>query len=940
MRFQLTLLFLFSTNLLLAQESGGEYVRLIKNQVVESKASTYKLVGGQVYLIVAHPNFNTENLKLLRRESEHTYLVKAGSNYELKSNRGEIKVFETYDHWKVSTQLFEALEDPYRILAVTISSLNLPDLLGLMKKLNIPVLQKHQGSKSVSTMVSVSIIQNHLIPDNNIMHIGGSIDVLSVEALVDDLDLSVNRVNVLHNNWPEYEGAPRLISVKEEMFDSADIDIRHRTTLLGLENENVSAHATQMATIIGGQGNSHRTGRGVANQVGYTSSDFNNVLPDDDDVFLNNNITIQNHSYGSDIDNRYSAEARAYDLSTNNNPEILHVFSAGNSGMEVSTNGNYTNIEGYSNLTGSFKMAKNILLVGAIDEVGQVNELNSRGPTYDGRLKPELVAYGKGGTSEAAALISGTSVLLSEYYRNLKGGNPSSALVKATLIAGADDVGVLGVDYITGYGNLNAYRSMQLIEDNQLGEVTLSKDEVVSLTFDVPANTRQLRLAVVWNDPAANIEDFKALTNDVDAEVVNASTLETWQPWILSQFAHADSLKKIAKRGIDNVNNVEFFTLDNPEAGTYQISLNGNGLSTSSQQVAYAYRIDEIDRFEWTFPMAIDKMVADELTYFRWDSNVLNSTDLEININGAGWQSVARNLDLNSGRYAWTVPNVLANALLRILVDGQWIQSDEFVISPEIDVNVGFICEDDFLLSWPPVESASAYEVYALQGKEMTLISTQLDTTIELTQSTNGDPYYAVSPVIDSKVGVRSLAYNYTQQGVGCYYRNFLASNIDNEYVQLLLNLSTTYEVKELVIERSVDDINYELVQSIIPASGQLAYEVQDDSPIEGYSYYSATIVLDDNSLISTESISVFFPGGNTLWVAPNPVASGDFITVLSKGGGRLFQLIDLQGHVVRELVLDVNQEEMDILLLQRGMYIYRMLDKNNKLSQGKLIVN
>ncbi len=62
-------------------------------------------------------------------------------------------------------------------------------------------------------------------------------------------------------------------------------------------------------------------------------------------------------------------------------------------------------------------MSKNTLSVGAVDSQGKVSPLSSRGPAYDGRIKPELVAYGEGGTSEAAALVSGVSLLLQQAYR-------------------------------------------------------------------------------------------------------------------------------------------------------------------------------------------------------------------------------------------------------------------------------------------------------------------------------------------------------------------------------------------------------------------------------------------------------------------------------------------------------------------------------------------
>ena len=76
---------------------------------------------------------------------------------------------------------------------------------------------------------------------------------------------------------------------------------------------------------------------------------------------------------------------------------------------------------------------------------------NSAGPTHDGRIKPELVALGVNGTSEAAALVSGISGYLQGEIESRTGEFPQSSLVKAILISSAKDVGKSGIDWETGY---------------------------------------------------------------------------------------------------------------------------------------------------------------------------------------------------------------------------------------------------------------------------------------------------------------------------------------------------------------------------------------------------------------------------------------------------------------------------------------------------------
>ena len=231
------------------------------------------------------------------------------------------------------------------------------------------------------------------------------------------------------------------VSVKETWFDTTDIDFRSRYINSGVGSSSNSTHATTMATIIGGAGNSFYSGRGIAWGARLTSSDYINLLPDDNSVYQQYGISVQNNSYGVGIENFYGADAAAYDASAIANPTLLQVFSAGNSGSHISTDGPYAGVPGYANLTGSFKQAKNILVVGSVDSFYNVPFLSSKGPAFDGRIKPELVAYGNDGSSGAAAITSGTALVTqSAYAANHNNQLPPNALVKAIIINSADDV--------------------------------------------------------------------------------------------------------------------------------------------------------------------------------------------------------------------------------------------------------------------------------------------------------------------------------------------------------------------------------------------------------------------------------------------------------------------------------------------------------------------
>jgi hypothetical protein len=280
------------------------------------------------------------------------------------------------------------------------------------------------------------------------------------ELAVSNLDMGADKVNLVFSKFPNYNGNGIVVSVKENRPDTSDIDFHGRYLSTDISSTEFSTHATDMATIIGGGGNTYYEGKGAAPASTISSSSFAILLPDADDTYQRYNISVQNHSYGTGIENFYGADAVAYDASVITLPYLMHIFSAGNSGEEVGTTGPYANVPGFANITGSFKMAKNIICVGHTDSLGNVLSPSSRGPAYDGRIKPELVAFAEDGSSGAAAIVSGISLVLQQAYKELNGNFPSASLVKAILLNSADDVGPTGIDFISGFGMADGYKAL------------------------------------------------------------------------------------------------------------------------------------------------------------------------------------------------------------------------------------------------------------------------------------------------------------------------------------------------------------------------------------------------------------------------------------------------------------------------------------------------
>jgi Na+/citrate or Na+/malate symporter len=62
-------------------------------------------------------------------------------------------------------------------------------------------------------------------------------------------------VNVIFSKFPNYNGNGTVVSVKENQPDTGDIDFHGRYLATDISSTIFSTHATDMATIIGGGGN-------------------------------------------------------------------------------------------------------------------------------------------------------------------------------------------------------------------------------------------------------------------------------------------------------------------------------------------------------------------------------------------------------------------------------------------------------------------------------------------------------------------------------------------------------------------------------------------------------------------------------------------------------------------------------------------------------------
>jgi serine protease AprX len=488
-----------------------------------------------------------------------------------------------------------------------------------------------------------------------------------VYKLYNNIARPILNANVVVNGTT-YQGAGQIVVVNDTGFDKGSRTSVHpaftgrvvKLTALGRSTaDDPDGHGTHVAGSVLGDGNSASMGgkiQGTAPKAKLITQSLLDSggglggIPNDlhdlfEPPYNSNKARIQTNSWGSGPGS-YAAGSKEIDDFIWNNPDCVICFAAGNDGTDANSNGIID--------SGSIAMeasAKNCISVGAsesnrrfeatyggywptdfstnpIHDDAIANNpdgmvaFSSRGPTHEGRIKPDVVAPGTcilstrsrklvtpsldygtssdpayffdGGTSMATPLVAGCVAVVRETLVKNGMQSPSAALIKALLINGAvklpgqynpTEAGA-SPNGSSGWGRVNLAGSIILPgpnPDSGFGEgAPLKQGQDETFTIKIPPRTgaahptsagATLKITLVWTDPAG-----AKLQNDLDLIVKASNGLER----------HGNMG---TSKNFDRVNNVEQVVWENIPAGNATITIHAFHITQFAQPWAYAWRI-------------------------------------------------------------------------------------------------------------------------------------------------------------------------------------------------------------------------------------------------------------------------------------------------------------------------------------------------------------
>jgi hypothetical protein len=592
-----------------------------------------------------------------------------------------------------------------------------------------------------------------------------------------------NTINVAYANGLKYDGKGVAISLADDGNIGPHIDFKGRLT--DLTNGNFGTHGDMCSGIAVGAANLDPRYPGMANGAHLNLFDIGGYpqITDAEENFTNLNSVITSTSYSQGC-NEYTATTASGDDKLLSNSQFNFIFSGGNNGIG---NCGYGAGAGWGNITGGYKVGKNVIAAGNTDQNGSLDNSSSRGPAPDGRIKPDICANGTnhwstdedytysvgGGTSAACPGIAGITAQIYQAYKEItNSSNPDGGLIKTILLNTADDRGRPGPDFEYGWGMVNARKALSTIQENRYKIDSISQGDSVEFLINIPAGVRNTEMMVYWTDPAGDPTSTISLVNNLDIKLKNAQG-QTFLPWILNSSPTVAALTSNATTGIDNLNNMEQVSLNDPAPGVYRLVVYGKSIPEGPQKFFMTY-LFETNALKLTYPLGGEGLVQTESELIRWDAfGTAGTFQLAYSgDNGSNWTTITNNLAGTNRQLNWTVPNVTSGNVIMRLVRGTDTSYTErpFTISRlASNLRVTKACVDSLTIAWNAVTGATAYEVSLLGTKYMDSVTTVSGLTAKIPYNFSIDNWFSVSPVFaNGAKGRRAIAIRKTPGLVGC----------------------------------------------------------------------------------------------------------------------------------------------------------------------------
>ena len=554
----------------------------------------------------------------------------------------------------------------------------------------------------------------------------------------------------------------------------------------------------------------------------------------------NDGAKIHSNSWGSNDPSdygNYTSSSQYVDSFMWDNKDMLIVFAAGNDGAAG------------QNTVSPPSTAKNALTVGAsenlrldkgsnADDIDDIASFSSRGPTDDGRIKPDVVAPGtyiistrssmgsasyswgvvdsyyaySSGTSMATPLTAGTAALVRQYYVDNESISPSAALIKATLINGAANMS-LSTDY-QGWGRVDIEKSLfptsprtMLYQDN----INLNNLDSWNVTYRIVNDSEPLRITIVWTDYPSATFVGKTLVNDLDLNVTGPDG-------------------SYLGNGGDSINNVEQVEIMSPTVGLYTITIDGTNIPQGPQP--FAIVASGALSSDATPPSASDEFPTNN----SYTNNSTTSVSINITDSGVGVNLSSIEMSINNNPVIFTNTSISNGYKIENITSTPY---DDGLFA--VLINASDNASNSLTYNWSFTIDTTLPVVNITSPTELQVMQTST-TNLNITTNETSDIWYRIGNG-DNSEEVRGMALNTTLTQLNDSHYNITAFARD-----LAGNLNSTIVNFTIFTTQPVVSV---------PAEGEIFYITQNTTFVNGTTAIGTNVSVYVNGALVNESYPV-----------------------------------------------------------------------------------
>lgn len=463
------------------------------------------------------------------------------------------------------------------------------------------------------------------------------------------------------------------------------------------------------------------------------------------------------NSETEDVDDR----ANYYDRYYNGVEGLTILFAAGNDGPNsgtVSPPATAKNVISVGNHKNRYSGSPDVMMSGS-----------SRGPTEDGRIKPDLVAPGGyvrscraqeagdtgsatwtsnyyleyTGTSMATPNAAGAALMVREYLEEIaQRPSPQGALVKGLLVLGAQDIGSRDIpNDDEGWGRINLRNSLAppggqgiWVDDRSVMSGTGNSK---SYAFNVSQGNGLFKVVLTWSDERGSRFSTAQLVNDLDLEV----TAPDGTVYLGNDFSNGRSATGGTR---DSINNLEVVLIDAAATGTWTVKVRDAQHSGSKTQpyalAVLGHGVNDLrpdpkvvpEAFEMNVGIPqVDDPVQLTTSFFNFGNVKADAFPIAFEVNGVEQARTSIELGAGSSKvvmWPWT-PAVSGATTLSFIIDPDDAMEEIREDNNRLDVQVN--------VTAPGVKLETATPILTLQSSEITTTSWNISLTNTALLATN-----------------------------------------------------------------------------------------------------------------------------------------------------------------------------------------------------------